>query len=437
MRWQISKDEQLARDYFGTAGGDRVESGLLFVVSLLRDIAARAGVSFDLLFELAASNDFTKLGDEAENVESVCDLVDDELLALHIDPAVNPACDEPEIWVERVFRNSLAVLQARAGGATVGPEDVVGFLRARTEAVLRRVPASARGAVISSGLPIGLAIRANDSQETFARIAASCGGETASVDVLAGGLHAIEEWARVNAGAITGKMPGEEQLDALRNGWLGGTPLQALSALDPDACDISRELYGYQLPWILHAAAQQLRSGDKPEEADAQSRLALLVELGVPSEIAARIFLAGVHSRAAATELASVNVVWGLSVSGISRKLRDPDFNASIRPYVSEGTASWLDLMEADAARRQPEPIPNFPLFTLSGSENARLLHARQIDDQVFLTTTDGETKIAVNCTEEFPFDRVANDPRVVFVKRKNAWAVVILDPRARQEQTA
>lgn len=433
-RWQISKDEQLARDYFGTAGGDRVESGLLFVVSILRDLAAKAGVSFELLLELAAYNDFTQLGDEASNVEAVCDLVDDELLALHSDPAVNPENDEPDIWVERIFRNSLAVLQARAGGATAGPDDIVRFLRARTEAVLRRVPASARGAVISCGLPIGLAIRANDSQKTFAAIAASCADETASVDVLAGGLRGIEEWARANAGAITGEMPGEEQLDALRNGWIGGTPLQALSALDPNACDIARELYGYQLPWILHAAAQQLRSGDKPEEADALSRLALLVELGVPSEIAARIFLAGVRSRAAATELASVNADWDFSVSGITRKLRDPNFTGPIRSQVSSGTASWLDLMEADAARRQSKPIPSFPLFMLSGSEGASLLHARQIDDQVFLASTDGKTRIKVDSTEEFPFDRVANDPRLVFVKRNDTWAAIVLDPRARQE---
>ena len=82
-RWQIDKDERLARYYFDAKRSDRVESGLLFVVKILRKVASAAGVAFDLLLEVAANNDFARLGENAGACEQICDLLDDELLALH------------------------------------------------------------------------------------------------------------------------------------------------------------------------------------------------------------------------------------------------------------------------------------------------------------------------------------------------------------------
>src|SRR5262249_6346232 len=147
-----------------------------------------------------------------------------------------------------------------------------------------------------------------------------------TVEDLADAVRTIEEWARAHAGPVTGEMPDAGKLDAMREGWLGGVGLRALSALDPDANTISREFYGYQLPWLIHAASQQLRGEDEDDEAETLAKIALLVEIGVPTEIAARIFLAGVRSRTAATELATLDVVFGSSVSEISRRLRNAEF---------------------------------------------------------------------------------------------------------------
>lgn len=432
--WQVRKDENLAKGYFRAGGGDRVESGLLFVVGLLRTIAASAGVSFEMLLEMAASNDFSRLGNESNDVEALCDLLDGELLALHADPAVNPDGAAPTVWVEHVFRHSLAALQARSSGSVTGADDVVAFLRARADASLGRVPQSMRRGVISSGLPLSTAIRASESRELFAAVAASCEAEPAPVAVLATAVRQIEEWSRSNAGSVIENMPSVDRLDTIREGWLGGVDLKALGSLDADACAITKDLYGYQLPWILHAASQQLRSADETEKADILARIALLVELGVPSERAARIFLAGIRSRSAATELAGLDVAWSLRILEIARCLRDPEFAEQLGPQVSASTASWLDLMTAEAARRQTAPIPRFPHFTLPGSEEAEVLHARMLGDRVFLMTTNGETKIAVRITQMLPFDRVADDPRVVFSKHGEAWKLVLRDPRARLE---
>ena len=223
---------------------------------------------------------------------------------------VNPETSEPVVWVEQVFRNSLAALQARSGTSETGADDVLAFLRARADSALRRVSQPARKAVVSSGLPLSVAVRTHQSLVLFGEIAASCGADVQALPEIAAAVRAIEEWARAHAGPVTGTMPDAAKLDAMREGWLGGTGLQALTSAEASARVISKELYGYQLPWIIHAASQQLR-GAEQEKADALAKLALLVELGVPSELAARIYLAGVRSRAAATELAALDVAFG------------------------------------------------------------------------------------------------------------------------------
>lgn len=428
--WQIRRDEELARGYFAAGAGDRVESGLLFVVRRLRRMAGEAGVSFEVLLELAANNDFSRLGNNARAFEETCDLLDDELLALHGDPVVNPEASDPHVWVEQVFRDSLAALQARKGASETGADDVLAFLRARADSVLQRVSQPARLAVVSSGLPLSVAVRAHESLDVFGGIAASYNAETQALPELAAAVRAIEDWARTHASTVTGTMPDVAKLDAMREGWLGGTGLRALSSLEADARLISKDLYGYQLPWIIHAASQQLRGAEETEKADALAKLALLVELGVPTDLAARVFLAGVRSRAAATELAGLGVSFGSSISEISRKLRNLAFTEKLRALVSPATAGWLELMVEDGSRWRRTPVPEFPAFTLRGAEEAKLLHARMVGTRIFLATVEGATRIQVEPTSELPFDKVANDPRIAFAQLDHVWNLVVRDPR-------
>lgn len=427
---QIERDESLARSYFGGGTGDRVESGLLFVVCQLRRIAQQAGVSFDVLIELAANNDFSSLGAHAEDARMICDLLDDELLALHEDPVVNPAASQPAAWVEQVFRHSLAVLQARSGTSETTTDDVIAFLRTRAESSLQRVAQPVRRALVASGLPLSVALRAHKHLTLFGDVADAYDAVDAAGSALAEGVRRIEEWAQDHAAPVTGEMPDMAKLDRIRAGWLRGVGLRALSALEPDARSISRDLYGYQLPWILHAAAQQLRGADQEDRAATLTSIALLVELGVPTELAARIFLAGVRSRAAATELAALDVGFGRSISGISRKLRSSEFASRLRGLVSAETATWLDLMVESAARGRQPPIPEFVEFTLEGAEKVETLHARELDGKVFLTTVDGGTRIPVEPSDELPFGEVANDPRVAFRRSDSVWILEQRDPR-------
>lgn len=432
-RWQIKKDEALARNYFDVSASDPVESGLLFVVRLLRRIAAQGGVSFDVLLELSANNDFSLLGANATACTEICDLLDDELLALHVDPLVNPGAGEPAAWVDQVFRDSLAVLQARAGASEIHGDDVVAFLRARAESSVRRVPQSARRAVVSSGLPLSVALRAQENLTVFGDIADSYMAASQSLVALVECVRTIECWARVHATPVTGEVPDVAKLDGIRSAWLSGVGLRVLTAHEPNASLISRELYGYQLPWIVHAAAQQLRAADQADRADALANIALLLELGVPTVLAARIFLAGVRSRAAATELAALRASFASSISELGRQLGTLEFADQLRPGVSAATAVWLDLFASEASRWKRQSVPDIAGFTLEGADTSDLLHVRRMGGSTFLTTTDGRLRVAVTSTAKLPFEEVANDPRFAFAPVDKVWRLVSRDPRLTQ----
>ncbi len=408
------KNVRKALDYFYSRSGDPVESGLLFVVSELRRIALQAGVSFDVLLELAANNDFSVFGENAQKFSEKCDLLDDELLALHTDSVINIDAEDPVVWVEKVFRESLAVIQARFGISGIGSEDVLGFLRARADSVLRRVEEPARRAIVSSGLPLSVALQAQVNLDVFRKIADAYSEANGELQALVAGVREIEEWARTNAISVVIAMPDATKFDLVRQGWLEGIGIQKLGE-DKDAVKkipkkllaqekkikerIIKKIYGEQLPWIIHAASQQLRQIQETERADALAKIALLVELGVPTVMAARIFLAGVRSRSAATELANLNALIGSKISDVKSRLQNAKLADQIRPRLSSAAASWLDLIIAEAANQRQETIPSFDEFTLPGAEEFNLLQVRKMAEQLFLCTVDGKGRFPVQPT--------------------------------------
>ncbi|MBI4500527.1 MAG: hypothetical protein HY700_05140 [Gemmatimonadetes bacterium] len=394
----------------------------------MRSIAARAQVSFDVLLELAANNDFARFGDKAETCELICDLIDDELLAMHLDPGVNGAAADPEAWVEEVFRASLAVLQAHHPNASTTPEQVLRFLQARVRSVLHRVPEDARAAIVSGGLPLSVAIREHLDLDLFRRLADRL-EEANTLEARVAGLREVEDWAR-NHARFQKKIPEAAELDGIRAGWLSGVSLRELGQTTKVAASVCRDIYGYLLPWIVHSASQQLRSLGERDRADALAELALVVEVGVPSDRAARVFLAGVRSRAAAAELGATNVDLGDSVSAIGRTLRNPQFREGIRPQVSEGTNAWLDLISAET-RAGARVVPRFEPFELQGLEGVMTAHVRRLDQHLFLTTVDGRIRTEVRATAESPFAAIADDPRVAFTRTNETWNLVVRDPRA------
>lgn len=425
---QIRTDEDIARTYFDTTIEERVESGLLFIINLLRIIADNSNVSFDVLIELIANNEYPTSGEQPTVFEKLLDLIDDELLSLHEDNLVNQFLDDSVEWVDQAFRESLAAIQASADSCQLSEEDVVSFLKARAASILKMLPNKAgRRLIVASSLPLSAAIAAHRDLEFFRDLADQYLQSGNSFSLLDTVVQNIEVWAGEHASSITEDMPEASKLNDIREDWLKGTGLHVLIEKHSDAGKICRDLYGYKLPWIIHSISQILDNEQEEERINAMSQIALLVEIGVPTESAAKIFLAGIRSRVAATELSQLDINFGESVSDIARSLLDSDLMNQLIPYVSSQTAEWLEIVLSTNAG--PKPVtPKIAPLKFRRRIDADKLFARSLGKDIFLCSLDGKEKIRIKPIQAFK--QVADDPRFVFQKSGDHWILTVRDPK-------
>lgn len=435
--WQVKKDESIAKGYFDVDNLDEVKSGLLLVVSYLRKIAASAGVSFAVLLELVANNQIERCGEKKETVQAILDWIDDQLLALHVTYKGSDDLTAQADWIDDAFRESLAAIQERRQVENGKEPLLMDFLKARTTGILREVSSSeARRAVVASGLPLSVGVVAFNQLGVFREMVdrfLNTDPNGQRLDVL---VKEFESWARENAMAITEGMPNQELLDNVRPQWLEGAPLRKIiETCGEESGDVCTDFYGYKLPWLFHSIAQKLDKAAEEKRVEALSMGGLLVELGVPNEAAAKIFLAGVRSRSAAVELCAFVTNPSASVFQIRNTLLDPSLIGKLSQSVSPSTLEWLRLLFADNKTAEAEP-PYCAPFRLNAPEGIEVIHVRQAtsDTSIFLCSADGKFKQAVGFTDEMPFNKLANDPRFFFVRNENVWRQQCRDPRLQVE---
>ena len=430
--WNVRNDEAIAARFFDIAHLDQVESGLLQVVQFLGKLAVEVGISFEMLLELAANDRFDRCGTEKAKMEAIVDWIDDQLLALHV--AYNG--DDLAItvdWVDDAFRDSLAAIQERAKPEAGDEGQLLGFLKARVKGVLLKVPsAEARRAVIASGLPLSVGVVAFDQLDVFRGMVdryLALEQTEAALGVL---VLEFETWGRQHAKTIVKEIPEQVTLDKIRPQWLNGTSLRKIiETCGDESTDICTELYGYQLPWLFHSVSQKLDKLSEENRVEALAKVGLLVELGLPSEAAAKVFLAGVRSRAAAVELSRFVTNPPASVSRIRSAFLDSATVEALSASVSESTREWLHLLSAEHGAPAVAP-PQCASFRLEVTGEVNTLHVRQQTPEgaIFLCSTDGRFKYAVRPTEEMPFDKFVNDARFAFSRDGDAWIQKSRDPQ-------
>jgi hypothetical protein len=316
-----------------------------------------------------------------------------------------------------------------------GPDiGLIEFLKARASGVLRKVPLlEARRAIIASGLPLSVGIVAFNQLNVFREMV----DRYLNADLTEVSLGALvlefETWARTNARTIVEGMPDQELLDRIRPQWLAGASLrQIIEDCGDDSTDICTELYGYQLPWLFHSIAQKLDKQSEENRIETLAKVGLLVELGLPTEAAAKVFLAGVRSRAASVELGRFVTNPAATVSNIRKALLDSATVTALSATVSPSTLEWLHLLSAEHGIPAIDP-PRCGRFTLEVPDDVNVLHVRQLPQgKVYLCSTDARFKVEVETTNEWPFDRLANDLRYTFARDGDAWTQQCRDPRVR-----
>ena len=156
-KWSKERDLSLCESYFDISKMEHAQSGLLALVKTLKSVAARCKVSFDLLLQLVAENDFSKLkegdNDYSANFREIFDWLDDTLLALDYKNNASLSAD-PSSWIDDEFRYSLAYIQAEKDG-DVSQDEVIEFLKSRNIAVVTMAGDSVNWeSIVKSGIPL-------------------------------------------------------------------------------------------------------------------------------------------------------------------------------------------------------------------------------------------------------------------------------------------
>lgn len=430
-QWKITKNYKLAKYYFKRDNINAVESGLLDALNQIYQIAQNSGIEFGSLITMIADNDFTAIGAYSDTCLSIMELIDDGLLALQEDMVINPNIEFPEEWVDRVFRNSLAVIQAERDSSSLDKEQVLDFITMRAKYVLNSVQdPQQRKAYVSSGLPLSVAANLYREREEFIAQAQNVIDHESSPLSICSFLEWLEEWARENAYGIVDALPEKRSLDLIREHWLFGRPMRDIREIVVQAEIICKDIYGYQLPWLLHAAAQQIKQMGNETIAEVLSSIALLVELGVPTEKAALVFLAGVRSRVAATEVFICGLDLGSSITEIRRNLHNAEVMARLFSLVGTSSQQWLRMYWSETKNELVE-VPEFPRFILPEIPNAKTLYVRSLGEDFFLCDIEGLKKREVVIDEKWPFDRISDDYRFLFQKADDGkFDLIIRDPK-------
>ncbi len=424
-RWRVEKDKELAKKYLDNQNMEKVESGLLIALRAIYRRAEKTGIDFSLLFEIIANDiiDTEISEDFAKWLNSIFDYLDDELLAMH----ENFSSDETDVdWVDDVFRKSLALIQAESERK----EDYINLLQARTRALLNRIPNRAiRKKLIASGIPLTVSQAMLDDINRFKSLAESLTLSTDTEDQIVrinNIVREIEIWSNTKAADMIDSIPNQKILDNIRQSWISGLPLSEIVKLEPQADRISKDYYGFTLPWIIHAISQMFDTESEEAFAQTYASIAMFVELGLPNVVSSNIYMAGVRSRSSALELSAFDVFKDKKISEIKQILSEIQFQDC---EISESSKVWIELFSGSAKAQIPKKI-SFPTFTWDHNNPPDKLYLCEINGECILYSGDGYYYEKIESTDKFPFSKIANIRGIYFEKQNGFWRLHSYNPQ-------
>ena len=389
-------------DYFDNSQLDVVTSGLLDIVSGLYYIATSTNTPFNLLLELIADNKPLPVIDGQQQIEDKMSIIDDCLLSMH---EVYSSGHDDTGWIDDVFTSSLAYIQAkRRLSDDINPEYVASFLKSRVKGILKRLDKDDEWSqLVQSGLPLQKSIELNGVLMEIVDLVFKyrISGETLSdkIELFKNIEEKLSELPSFKHSHIN-----PERLNTIRSQWLRGTPLCVIDLTGKDELTLIQQYYSYELPWFLNGIANMIRYGNlfDEETPNVLSELALLVETGLPSKKAVKIYRSGIRSRATATEIAERmdSFVLGdkLSSSVIRREIIRL---SSSWNDLSERTKAWIEILRENNNRKNSHRVIQIPSFSITNNKNDMdIFKVRTINGQRYFMSLDLDTVMSFKGSE-------------------------------------
>ncbi|AND41429.1 DEAD/DEAH box helicase [Cytobacillus oceanisediminis] len=424
---KASNDRKLAMEYFNIEKQEKAVSGLLYALRFFYRVAETSDIEFDMLLQMIAENDFSQLKEEQiDTFTMLFDLIDDTLLSLNLEFESYKE-EDASAWVDDFFRSSLAYIQANHF-KELEEEDILALIKARNRGVLKMVgdPINWRG-FVSSSVPLRSGLFIKQELENILELLYKFQISDRSTVELISFLKEIEN--------TIAKFPSNQfkveneltELDLLRECWVSG---KSISSFSEKALKICSTYFGFKLPWAINAIARMLSTKGLEEESKVFEELAVLVQMGLPNMFSVNIYLCGIHSRVAATELSNV-LDQKLQQYSI-RKLRNELIKmADTISGITERTFKWLQILKSNDTNliKYTKRVPNFA-FNNKVEIKDSTLFVKQFQDEYFLCSPDYEDIIKVQISHKLPFDVFSDDFGVYFEHTdEGQWAMQIRNP--------
>lgn len=420
--WRAKRDRDLARGYFESGNQQPAISGLLYIIRYIYRVAREANIDFDLLLQLISENDLSHFNETSiSTIQMLFDLIDDTLLSLNQEFDCNP--DEESFWIDEYFRKSLAFIQRER--FEMNENDIISFLKVRNKGVLKLAGERSNWTgLISSSIPLRSGIFIKNEVPRILTLLSQYLASAKEIEDLITLLRNIEQ--------LVSTFPSKqfqekvEVSEVVRDLWIRGKPLNLIS--DKELLNDCSQYFSFTLPWAINAIARILNTLEFEEEAKVFEELAVLVQIGLPNLLAAKIYMAGIQSRAVATELSS-NLepeMLELSVNRLRKKLIEIAQTLTLTGQAKE----WIEvLIKSDLNIQYTEKMVPF-IFTEKLHVKNNVLSVKEYDGIYYLCSPDYEDKIQVEVTEDLPFDKFSEDQGVCFeFSESNQWEMKVRNP--------
>lgn len=428
-RDKIKWYEETIKQYFNKEEIDIASSGILALVKALYSVTEREGIDINTLLQLIAENKIDELGEQAKGVDEILDWIDDTLLALQ---ELNNTEDELDFgWVESFFKNSLAFIQAKNQN-DVTEENLIKFFQARVKGIIKKVgdDKTKWKSITNSGIPLKSDLFLESKMNEILLSALSFGISEKSIDdkiSLTISISKIIEQMPVLV--EEGNHIGNEHFNAILTKWLKAESISSLYTY-VGAEEIISELFTFKLPWVFNGIAKKLRVMEMTDEAEIVEELSMLIEIGLPSLKALKIYQAGIRSRVSAHELSLLfeDELWNKSIKDYKTDIvRHKEYYKTV---VSPICQEWIELLFV-MSRRKIQTIENIPYFGFGNAyEKTETLIAKEINGKQHLLSPD-YSYIQEVSGGEIDFASVNNVSGVFFHydKEDMVWKMIVENP--------
>ena len=289
--------------------------------------------------------------------------MDDTLLALQDLNITDNALDFG--WVETFFKSSLAFIQIKNQNA-LSQESLIKFFQARVKGIIKKVgdDKTKWKAIINSGIPLNSDLFLESKMGEIIIAALSFGVSEKSTEdkiLLVNSVTKIIQQMPVLV--EDGNHIANKHLNDITTKWIKAEPISSLNIFE-GAEEIISDLFIFKLPWIFNGISKKLRLMEMDDEAEIFEDLSMLIEIGLPTLKALKIYQAGIRSRVSAYELSLQfdDELWNKSIKDYKNDIiLHKDYYKTL---VSSICQEWIELLYL-MTRKKIQSIENIPFFEL------------------------------------------------------------------------